>query len=196
MSNYIVADSDLTSVANAIRTKGGTSAQLAFPSGFVSAIGDISGGGGATTYTGTVELTNTDTDKLTIPVDVSGADVFTVVAWVDRTGNISGGVVTYDDEPTVPAVFDTTQKTFVWYYSATVQNSQKQIKRDSSNYSSVKRPNNASYCYLYAGNSGAIISIDWDVISETQIKLVSANAGRRFCATGAYARFAYIVIAA
>ena len=39
-------DADLTSVANAIRTKGGTSAQLAFPAGFVSAIGDISGGGG------------------------------------------------------------------------------------------------------------------------------------------------------
>lgn len=38
-------DSDLTSVANAIRTKGGTSAQLAFPAGFVSAINDISGGG-------------------------------------------------------------------------------------------------------------------------------------------------------
>ena len=39
-------DSDLTSVANAIRTKGGTSAQLAFPAGFVSAIGDIPTGGG------------------------------------------------------------------------------------------------------------------------------------------------------
>ena len=34
-------NSDLTSVANAIRTKGGTSASLAFPSGFVAAIGDI-----------------------------------------------------------------------------------------------------------------------------------------------------------
>ena len=39
-------NADLTSVANAIRTKGGTSAQLAFPAGFVSAIGDISGDGG------------------------------------------------------------------------------------------------------------------------------------------------------
>ena len=37
-------NSNLTSVANAIRTKGGTSAQLAFPAGFVSAIGDISTG--------------------------------------------------------------------------------------------------------------------------------------------------------
>lgn len=34
-------NSNLTSVANAIRTKGGTSAQLAFPSDFVSAINNI-----------------------------------------------------------------------------------------------------------------------------------------------------------
>lgn len=34
-------DSGLTSVANAIRTRGGTSADLAFPSGFVSAVGAI-----------------------------------------------------------------------------------------------------------------------------------------------------------
>lgn len=34
-------DSDLTSVANAIRTKGGTSASLSFPAEFVSAIGAI-----------------------------------------------------------------------------------------------------------------------------------------------------------
>ena len=39
-------NTDLTSIANAIRTKGGTSAQLAFPQGFVSAIEAISGGGG------------------------------------------------------------------------------------------------------------------------------------------------------
>lgn len=39
-------DSDLTSVANAIRTKGGTSAQLAFPNEFVSAINAIPTGGG------------------------------------------------------------------------------------------------------------------------------------------------------
>lgn len=39
-------DADLTSVANAIRTKGGTSSSLAFPADFVSAINAISGGGG------------------------------------------------------------------------------------------------------------------------------------------------------
>lgn len=62
MANYLTTDTDLTAVANAIRTKGGTSAQLAFPDGFVDAIDAIEtggGGGGGTTliasgtYTGT-----------------------------------------------------------------------------------------------------------------------------------------------
>lgn len=39
-------DADLASVANAIRTKGGTSASLAFPNGFVDAIDAIETGGG------------------------------------------------------------------------------------------------------------------------------------------------------
>lgn len=43
-------DADLTSVANAIRTKGGTSAQLVFPSGFVSAVEAIETGGGEKQY--------------------------------------------------------------------------------------------------------------------------------------------------
>lgn len=45
MTDYLVTDTELTSVANAIRTKGGTSGSLSFPSGFVSAIEDIPSGG-------------------------------------------------------------------------------------------------------------------------------------------------------
>ena len=41
MADYLVTDTELTSVANAIRTKGGTSAQLTFPQGFVDAVGAI-----------------------------------------------------------------------------------------------------------------------------------------------------------
>lgn len=79
-------DSDLTSVANAIRTKGGTSAQLAFPSDFVSAIAAIPTGGsgiqfdliGTTTialqeYTDTVNGEETDTQ-----IDISNTDY----AWI------------------------------------------------------------------------------------------------------------------
>lgn len=44
MANYLTTDTDLTAVANAIRTKGGTSAPLSFPDGYVQAIGDIETG--------------------------------------------------------------------------------------------------------------------------------------------------------
>lgn len=46
MSKYLVDDSSLTSVADAIRSKTDTSDNLSFPTGFVSAISDISTGGG------------------------------------------------------------------------------------------------------------------------------------------------------
>ena len=46
MAEYIATDTELTAVANAIRTKGGTSDALSFPSEFVSAIEAIPQGGG------------------------------------------------------------------------------------------------------------------------------------------------------
>lgn len=45
-NEYAVNASDLTAVADAIRTKGGTSAPLAFPSGFVAAVEAIAAGTG------------------------------------------------------------------------------------------------------------------------------------------------------
>ena len=67
-------DTDLTSVANAIRTKGGTSAQLAFPAGFVSAIENIpSGGASGLTLLGSGTYTKTsDTASISIPVTYTG----------------------------------------------------------------------------------------------------------------------------
>lgn len=56
-------DADLTSVANAIRTKGGTSSQMAFPAGFVSAVQAIPSGG--ITPTGTKSITENGTYDVT-----------------------------------------------------------------------------------------------------------------------------------
>lgn len=47
MADYKVTDAELTSIANAIRTKGGTQAQLEWPTGFVSAVQEIPTGGGS-----------------------------------------------------------------------------------------------------------------------------------------------------
>lgn len=46
MADYKVTDTELISIANAIRAKGGTQAQLEFPTGFVSAVQAIPSGGG------------------------------------------------------------------------------------------------------------------------------------------------------
>ena len=46
MADYLVTDTELTGVADAIREKGSTSAALEWPDGYVSAIGDIETGGG------------------------------------------------------------------------------------------------------------------------------------------------------
>lgn len=46
MAKCFVDDTSLTSIAEAIRTKGGTTDQLVFPAGFISAIEAIEAGGG------------------------------------------------------------------------------------------------------------------------------------------------------
>ena len=82
MANYLTTDTDLTSVANAIRTKGGTSAQLAFPAGFVSAIDAIPTGGTATfeligtyVFENVAEYTNTSTaEEMNTDISVTNTD--------------------------------------------------------------------------------------------------------------------------
>lgn len=48
MTDYLTTDTELTSIADAIRTKGGTSESLEYPTDFVSAIENIQSGGGLT----------------------------------------------------------------------------------------------------------------------------------------------------
>lgn len=104
MSNYLVSDTDLTSVANAIRTKGGTSAQLEFPTEFVSAIGAISGGGGAGAVTqdqdGYLVLSDEggggNIGGLANLPDISDTDItFAYMMSCIKNGNTAGGTVTY-----------------------------------------------------------------------------------------------------
>lgn len=46
MAEYLVQDTSLTAVADAIREKGGTTAPLSFPSGMAEAVRNIQSGGG------------------------------------------------------------------------------------------------------------------------------------------------------
>ena len=81
-------DANLTSVANAIRTKGGTSASLAFPADFISAIGAIPTGGGGGVEKGSFIATSAD--SLTIAVRALYSHIYiyhsTINAATDLTG--------------------------------------------------------------------------------------------------------------
>ena len=91
MSDYKVTDSELTGIANAIRTKGGTSSPLVFPNGFTSAIEAIPTGGGSTLITknisanGTYDAEDDDADGYSsVVVNVpsgSGIPLMTRVDW-------------------------------------------------------------------------------------------------------------------
>lgn len=76
-------DADLTSVANAIRTKGGTSGSLAFPAGFVSAIAAISGGGLPVSVLNheTVTPSSLVTSSNQITLELSACESYLLVAY-------------------------------------------------------------------------------------------------------------------
>ncbi len=84
MANYVVSGADLTAVADAIREKGGTDAGLAFPAGFVDAIGDIIGGGEYVTAVFGEVTPASDTIYLNIPV----AGMTTIVGTFGTTENV------------------------------------------------------------------------------------------------------------
>ena len=77
MAEYLTNTTDLTSVADAIRAKGGTSDPLVYPDGFVTAIQAIETGGGG----GSDELVNSLIERT-----ISGAYVNNTVTIIGRYG--------------------------------------------------------------------------------------------------------------
>lgn len=102
MADYLVTDTELTSIANAIRERGGTNASLEFPNGYVSAIQNLPTGAIA------VEET-TDANGGTVKNIIGGINISndTVTAAALRTGYtahtssgeaITGTLVTGDED--------------------------------------------------------------------------------------------------
>ena len=91
MANYIATDAELTSVANKIRSKTGSTASLEWPDGFVSGINSISGGGSPTLETVTKTYTPTESQQTETIEPGQGYDG---IGEVDVTvGAISGSYV-------------------------------------------------------------------------------------------------------
>ena len=86
MAEYLINATDLTKVASAIREKGGTSASLVYPTGFVSAIQAIRTGASlqiiVTTSAGATVTATKDSKTVSGTADTSGNCTLTV----DETG--------------------------------------------------------------------------------------------------------------
>lgn len=98
MANYKVTDAELTGIANAIRTKGGTESQLEFPDGFSSAIANLPSqstlGTKSITQNGTYDAEDDSLDGYSeVTVNVPDTEY---VGYIDCTSN-PGAVITATD---------------------------------------------------------------------------------------------------
>lgn len=91
-NEYLVNSADLTALADAIRTKGGTSSLLEFPGGFADAIAAIqAGGGGGLAYDMGEFVLETDAGSRSIQHNLGAVPEF-IIVWTNdfaENGNTS-----------------------------------------------------------------------------------------------------------
>lgn len=95
-ANYLTTNLELTSIANAIRTKGGTSSSLTYPTGFVTAINNLPTG--ATLQSKTV---NPSTTSQTISPDSGYDGLSSVTVNAMPSGSATTPATTITSNPTI-----------------------------------------------------------------------------------------------
>lgn len=107
---YTTSEAELTSVANAIRSKGGTSAALEYPSEFVSAINAISTGVESVTVTQTLssgtEIGSIDVDGTSTTLYAPTPTTYTLPAATTSTlggVKVDGSTITADANGVISA---------------------------------------------------------------------------------------------
>lgn len=169
---YTTSGDDLTSIANAIRTKGGTSASLSYPTEFVDAINAIPSSGGLPVVTGsftTGELNAVET--INIPYSGSG---YPIRMRIERDGGYSSG--TYYQYNAVMVLCEKAHPEMAPTFSSGDANTA--IATIISKSSSSSTNYNANYGVRYKTgdpNNGSTYTGTFSIPSETSIKIRVAN---------------------
>ena len=194
MPNVLVNDEYLSDIADAIRSKLSVATTYK-PSEMANAIDSIGGGGGVQTAEGYIELSDTNTGNITVPVNLTSASYFLINLYAVETGEVSGGVVTKYSNVEIPTAFSDTTKNFVFnYFAKYPRNPAPVVYRDDTNLSSITEPSNIQYIHARRGMNGAGISLTTNpTITANGCTLGTSNATRHFCVVGAYAKFKYEV---
>lgn len=140
-------NSDLEDIADAIRAKGGTSAQLAFPNGFVSAIENIPSGGGGLVYETGTYTPASDAAQPTISFANTHTTLPMYCMMADTTGTYSS----------------TTQTNYIWTFDDNYGLFGKGFMYDSS----VTRY--ANVFYMYRGSNSTSMSMASASITDPNI---------------------------
>lgn len=82
MANYFTTDTELTSIADAIRVKGGTSSPLSYPAGFISAINAIQG-----SMTSVIFTSDESSEGSTKKLDFDTTKKIALFAWIKDSSN-------------------------------------------------------------------------------------------------------------
>lgn len=192
MADYIIQDTTLDAIAQAINQKAGTQVAMT-PAQMVTAIDNLpsGGGGSAQTYSGDIIYQNEDVSDLIIPVDVTNK-LFIAQATCVESGVVENGVVVPDIGYVTPhsasqmilagRIFSP-ELAFAQTYRYTASIS------DESVYD-----NNLLYYYGYDGSRLIPISVVERTIYTTNIAIKSLNIARKWCRTGLYFKFHYEVV--
>lgn len=191
MADYLIQDTTLDAIANAINAKTGGSSAMT-PAQMVTAIGTISGGG-AQTYSGDIIYQNQIIDEMTIPVDVTNKLFIARVTCVE-SGVVDNGVVV----PDVGYVTPHGDRGNVVILAGRIFSQElcytQRYRYTASVPDETVGDSNVSYYY---GNDGARLSyVNITDITNytTNIKIKTQNASRKWCRPGLYFKFHYEVV--
>ena len=115
MAKYLTSDNDMTAVADAIRAKGGTSGNLTFPSGFVSAVGNIPVGVDQETLDAALATKADKTTEVTVATDGAVTQALEAGKIYHFTGDLTALTITL----TAPASGDLAHYHFDFLSGAT-----------------------------------------------------------------------------